>query len=102
MASSFSGLMAKGVPAMPIWLTIIRIIIIVLAFGCLVASAYAISVFGSIGYYYYSYGTPGFMIFVVSPVDERLTRQYQERMTTNTTQQSGYQDLDHRRRYARH
>ncbi|CAM1511183.1 Fc.00g086960.m01.CDS01 [Cosmosporella sp. VM-42] len=64
--TGFNGLTAKGVPALPVWLLFVRIAIIVLSLGVLIASAYNLSLFG--GYATSSYlsgytGPPGFLIF---------------------------------------
>jgi hypothetical protein len=61
---SVQGLTATGVPPMPRWLLYLRIGIIVLSLGVLIAAAYNVSVSGS-GYYYYGLtsGPAGFLIF---------------------------------------
>jgi len=61
---SVQGLTATGVPPMPKWLLFLRIGIIVLSLGVLIAAAYNISV-SSGGYYYYGLtsGPAGFLIF---------------------------------------
>lgn len=65
--SGTQGLTAKGVPALPAWLLYIRIAIIVLALGVLIAAAYNLSLFGGYGSYLSGYsGPPGFLIFDVS------------------------------------
>ncbi|KAH6895231.1 hypothetical protein B0T10DRAFT_210941 [Thelonectria olida] len=62
--SGTQGLTATGVPAMPVWLTIIRGVIIAFALGALIASAYNLSLFGGNSYYLSGYSGPaGFMIF---------------------------------------
>ena len=66
--TSTSGLTAKGVPALPAWLLFVRIAIIVLSLGVLIAAAYNLSLFGGYGTYLSGYtGPPGFLIFDVSP-----------------------------------
>jgi hypothetical protein len=62
---STRGLTARGVPPLPFLVTILRFVILGLSFGVLVASAYALSLFGGYGIYFAGYtGPPGFMIFV--------------------------------------
>lgn len=62
--SGAQGLTATGVPAMPLWLTILRGVIITFALGVLIAAAYNLSLFGGNSYYLSSYSGPsGFMIF---------------------------------------
>lgn len=62
--SGFNGLTAKGVPALPKWLLFLRIGIIVLSLGVLIAAAYNLSVYG--GYLAGYSGPAGFLIFDVS------------------------------------
>jgi hypothetical protein len=62
---STKGLTAKGVPPLPSLVIILRFIILAISFGVLVASAYALSLFGGYGIYFVGYsGPPGFMIFI--------------------------------------
>jgi hypothetical protein len=64
--NGFNGLTAKGVPALPKWLLFLRIAIIVLSLGVLIAAAYNLSLFDSAYLAGYS-GPAGFLIFDVSP-----------------------------------
>ncbi|KAH8201101.1 hypothetical protein TruAng_004728 [Truncatella angustata] len=56
------GLMAAGVPPQPRWLLIIKGVIILLSIIVLALSAYSLSLYS--GYYYYSGGAPGYLIFL--------------------------------------
>lgn len=61
-----SGLTAKGPPAIPFWLTIVRGAIIVLSLGVLIAAAYNLSIFDGFASYVSGYSGPsGFLIFDV-------------------------------------
>jgi hypothetical protein len=72
---AMSGLTAKGPPAgLPKFLLYIRIVIIVLSLIILALAAYAISIFGSVTYYYGSYnGAAGLLIFTVSTRTRRAS-----------------------------
>ncbi|KAI0132606.1 hypothetical protein BJ170DRAFT_254808 [Xylariales sp. AK1849] len=59
----FKGLIARGVPPLPKWLLWVKIAIIVLSVIILALAAYALSLYS--GYYYYSGGAPGYLIFLV-------------------------------------
>jgi hypothetical protein len=64
---SVNNLTVVGPPAMPSWLLILRIIIIVLSLGVLVAAAYNLSLFHGYANYLEGYSGPaGFLIFDVS------------------------------------
>jgi hypothetical protein len=68
--SAVKGLTAKGVPALPSFLLILRGVVLFLSVAILAASGVAISVWAGydsyyFGYGYYTSGPPGFMIFVV-------------------------------------
>jgi hypothetical protein len=74
------GLTAKGVPKMPMWLTIIRGAAIALSLGALIAAAYNVSLLSSWARYYGGDGPAGLIIFSVNsfplaniPQDIQLT-----------------------------
>ncbi|EYB30068.1 hypothetical protein FG05_05324 [Fusarium graminearum] len=57
------GLTAKGVPKMPMWLTIVRGVTIAMSLGALIAAAYNISLISSWARYYGGSGPAGLIIF---------------------------------------
>jgi hypothetical protein len=59
-----AGLTAPGVPPLPKWLLYVKIAIVVLSVIILALAAYALSLYGGFGIYYYSSGAPGFLIFL--------------------------------------
>lgn len=61
------GLMATGPPAMPKWLLFLRIGIIVLCLGVLIAAGVNIAAFNSWSRYVSTAGPGGFLIFDVRP-----------------------------------
>lgn len=61
--TSTHGLTATGVPKMPFWLTILRIVALVLSLGVLIAAAYHLSLLGGWSQYYVGSNPAGFLIF---------------------------------------
>jgi hypothetical protein len=64
--TSTHGLTATGVPKMPFWLTILRIVALVLSLGVLIAAAYHLSLLGGWSQYYVGSNPAGFLIFDAS------------------------------------
>lgn len=67
-AYNSKGLVATGSPGIPMWLTIVRIAMIVFSLGALIAAGYNLSLFNGFSNVSSSSGPCGFIIFDVSPL----------------------------------
>ncbi len=69
-----SGLLAKGAPPQPIWLTYMRYAILGLSLVILAIAAYGVAILGGGCYLGYCYsGAGGLVIFVVRVLSSKLT-----------------------------
>lgn len=72
--TSTRGLTVTGVPRMPFWLTILRVVALVLSLGVLIASAYHLSLLGGWSQYYLGSSPAGFLVFDASHTSPQLPR----------------------------